>query len=194
MILELEKLEPLCSIPSQLKKLEQLKKKFSPQSQASLDKFWFLMFDFFIAENEKAMRMCFSILESDKFLWDGAKNVAPWLISGLSLRYFTTEAEQPSIHKRLIDRYLKDSESHIAEKNIANALSPETLEEPKKAYTSKDNTAKEKYEFGVMLLGDYLRAFALRGANLDPADRFLPEAQQLIGELRELYKKINKIK
>lgn len=187
-----EKIIPLTTTKRQQSKIAKLQKKFSIESQDSLGTLLFLIYDFFIAENQEAYQACLKIMEDIGFPEKGQALQWPFIEPAYWLKYYLADAsEKTRIHDYLLSLE-KGRPDHMITKRLNNILSDETIQYAKDSYEDKDNTPLDKYEAGLALLQDELMQLTYKPINDPTRLNQTEEVENIISELKEQFQKINK--
>ena len=188
-----EKIIPLAATKRQQSKLAKLQKSFKPTRKDNLADLQFLIYDFFIAENQEAYQACLEIMEKIGFPDGGEALQWPFIEPAYWLKYYLAEAaDKETIHNYLFSIMTKNWPDHRTKKWLDNMLSDETIRHRKAKYSQPSNTPLEKYEWGLSLLKDHLMQLTYKPSDDPTRASQISEIEALVAELKQQFQKINK--
>ena len=214
-----EQLAPLAETKKQQTTVAKfIEKGFKFTRQPDVQKFTFLVYDFFIAGNMPAVQLCIDYLVAQGSpTAENAKKFLNWVFLEpvYYLKYFISDAStQKKLHHDLLNLWYesnkrllleqdkgKHDEAYINAWNEANVnktlsiiRSGETIASRKEDVAKHSKTPNDEYEQNVNLLDEYCRALLYTAETTESQQELVAETQSHIALLKDLYKKVNKIK
>ena len=214
-----EQLAPLAETKKQQTTVAKfIEKGFKFTRQPDAQKFTFLVYDFFIAGNMPAVQLCIDYLVAQGYpTAENEKKFLNWVFMEpvYYLKYFISDAStQKKLHHDLLNLWYesnkrllleqdkgKHDEAYINAWNEANVnktlsiiRSGETIASRKEDVAKHSKTPNDEYEQNVNLLDEYCRALLYTAETTESQQELVAETQSHIALLKDLYKKVNKIK
>jgi len=214
-----EQLAPLAETKKQQTTVAKfIEKGFKFTRQPDAQKFTFLVYDFFIAGNMPAVQLCIDYLVAQAYpTAENKKKFLNWVFMEpvYYLKYFISDAStQKKLHHDLLNLWYESSkrllleqdkgkhdEAYINAWNEANVnktlsiiRSGETIASCKEDVAKHSKTPNDEYEQNVNLLDEYCRALLYTAETTESQQELVAETQSHIALLKDLYKKVNKIK
>jgi len=214
-----EQLAPLAETKKQQTTVAKfIEKGFKFTRQPDVQKFTFLVYDFFIAGNMPAVQLCIDYLVAQGYpTAENEKKFLNWVFMEpvYYLKYFISDAStQKKLHHDLLNLWYesnkrllleqdkgKHDEAYINAWNEANVnktlsiiRSGETIASRKEDVAKHSKTPNDEYEQNVNLLDEYCRALLYTAETTESQQELVAETQSHIALLKDLYKKVNKIK
>ena len=214
-----EQLAPLAETKKQQTTVAKfIEKGFKFTRQPDAQKFTFLVYDFFIAGNMPAVQLCIDYLVAQAYpTAENKKKFLNWIFMEpvYYLKYFISDAStQKKLHHDLLNLWYESSkrllleqdkgkhdEAYINAWNEANVnktlsiiRSGETIASCKEDVAKHSKTPNDEYEQNVNLLDEYCRALLYTAETTESQQELVAETQSHIALLKDLYKKVNKIK
>lgn len=195
-------------------------KGFKPTKQSDWQSFNELVFDLFVAGNDKAVQACLDYVFSLGYPYPDAEHKIDHLCWNLMWRmyhlkfYLSDKTTQKQMREQFLevvfeqklqqqikqdagkhdDATIKTHAQANFDKWLVNSCDYQLVESTRADYNDTDNTPKERYEWGLHLLGDYCSLLFFREESTNNQPKLIAEMGVLMEELRVLYKQINKIK
>ena len=214
-----EQLAPLAETKKQQTTVAKfIEKGFKFTRQPDAQKFTFLVYDFFVAGNMPAVQLCIDYLVAQGYpTAENEKKFLNWVFMEpvYYLKYFISDAStQKKLHHDLLNLWYesnkrllleqdkgKHDEAYINAWNEANVnktlsiiRSGETIASRKEDVAKHSKTPNDEYEQNVNLLDEYCRALLYTAETTESQQELVAETQSHIALLKDLYKKVNKIK
>ena len=214
-----EQLAPLAETKKQQTTVAKfIEKGFKFTRQPDAQKFTFLVYDFFVAGNTPAVQLCIDYLVAQGYpTAENEKKFLNWVFMEpvYYLKYFISDAStQKKLHHDLLNLWYesnkrllleqdkgKHDEAYINAWNEANVnktlsiiRSGETIASRKEDVAKHSKTPNDEYEQNVNLLDEYCRALLYTAETTESQQELVAETQSHIALLKDLYKKVNKIK
>ena len=214
-----EQLAPLAETKKQQTTVAKfIEKGFKFTRQPDAQKFTFLVYDFFVAGNMHAVQLCIDYLVAQGYpTAENEKKFLNWVFMEpvYYLKYFISDAStQKKLHHDLLNLWYesnkrllleqdkgKHDEAYINAWNEANVnktlsiiRSGETIASCKEDVAKHSKTPNDEYEQNVNLLDEYCRALLYTAETTESQQELVAETQSHIALLKDLYKKVNKIK
>jgi len=214
-----EQLAPLAETKKQQTTVAKfIEKGFKFTRQPDVQKFTFLVYDFFIAGNMPAVQLCIDYLVAQGYpTAENEKKFLNWVFMEpvYYLKYFISDAStQKKLHHDLLNLWYesnkrllleqdkgKHDEAYINAWNEANVnktlsiiRSGETIASCKEDVAKHSRTLNGEYEQNISLLDEYCRALLYTAETTESQQELVAEIQSHIALLKDLYKKVNKIK
>ena len=195
-----------------------IEKGFKFTRQPDVQKFTFLVYDFFVAGNMPAVQLCIDYLVAQEYpTAENEKKFLNWVFMEpvYYLKYFISDAStQKKLHHDLLNLWYesnkrllleqdkgKHDEAYINAWNEANVnktlsiiRSGDTIASCKEDVAKHSRTLNDEYEQNVNLLDEYCRALLYTAETTESQQELVAETQSHIALLKDLYKKVNKIK
>ena len=195
-----------------------IEKGFKFTRQPDAQKFTFLIYDFFIAGNMPAVQLCIDYLVAQAYpTAENEKQFLNWVFMEpvYYLKYFISDAStQKKLHHDLLNLWYESSKRQLLEHdkgkhdeayinawneaNVSKTLSiirsGETIASRKEDVAKHSKTPNDEYEQNVNLLDEYCRALLYTAETTESQQELVAETQSHIALLKDLYKKVNKIK
>lgn len=195
-----------------------IEKGFKFTRQPDAQKFTFLVYDFFIAGNMPAVQLCIDYLVAQAYpTAENEKQFLNWVFMEpvYYLKYFISDAStQKKLHHDLLNLWYESSKRQLLEHdkgkhdeayinawneaNVSKTLSiirsGETIASRKEDVAKHSKTPNDEYEQNVNLLDEYCRALLYTAETTESQQELVAETQSHIALLKDLYKKVNKIK
>ena len=195
-----------------------IEKGFKFTRQPDAQKFTFLVYDFFIAGNMPAVQLCIDYLVAQGYpTAENKKQFLNWIFMEpvYYLKYFISDAStQKKLHHDLLNLWYESSKRQLLEHdkgkhdeayinawneaNVSKTLSiirsGETIASRKEDVAKHSKTPNDEYEQNVNLLDEYCRALLYTAETTESQQELVAETQSHIALLKDLYKKVNKIK
>lgn len=214
-----EQLAPLAETKKQqttVAKFIEKGSKFTRQPDAQ--KFTFLVYDFFVAGNMPAVQLCIDYLVAQGYpTAENKKQFLNWIFMEpvYYLKYFISDAStQKKLHHDLLNLWYESTKRQILEQdkgkhdeayidawneaNINKTLSiirsGETIASRKEDVVELAESLNDEYELNISLLDEYCRALLCTAETTESQQELVAEIQSHIALLKDLYKKVNKIK
>ena len=214
-----EQLAPLAETKKQQTTVAKfIEKGFKFTRQPDAQKFTFLVYDFFIAGNIPAVQLCIDYLVAQRYpTAENEKKFINWIFMEpvYYLKYFISDAStQKKLHHDLLNLWYESSKRLLIEQdkgkhdeayidawneaNVSKTLSiirsGETIASRKEDVAKHSKTPNDEYEQNVNLLDEYCRALLYTAETTESQQELVAETQSHIALLKDLYKKVNKIK
>ena len=214
-----EQLAPLAETKKQQTTVAKfIEKGFKFTRQPDAQKFTFLVYDFFIAGNIPAVQLCIDYLVAQRYpTAENEKKFLNWIFMEpvYYLKYFISDAStQKKLHHDLLNLWYESSKRLLIEQdkgkhdeayidawneaNVSKTLSiirsGETIASRKEDVAKHSKTPNDEYEQNVNLLDEYCRALLYTAETTESQQELVAETQSHIALLKDLYKKVNKIK
>ena len=214
-----EQLAPLAETKKQQTAIAKfIEKGFKFTRQSDAQKFTFLVYDFFVAGNIPAMQLCIDYLVAQGYpTAENEKKFLNWVFMEpiYYLKYFISDAStQKKLHHDLLNLWYESTKRQILEHdkgkhdeayidawneaNVSKTLSiirsGETIASRKEDVAKHSKTPNDEYEQNVNLLDEYCRALLYTAETTESQQELVAETQSHIALLKDLYKKVNKIK
>ena len=214
-----EQLAPLAETKKQQTTVAKfIEKGFKFTRQSDAQKFTFLVYDFFVAGNIPAVQLCIDYLVAQGYpTAENEKQFLNWVFMEpvYYLKYFISDAStQKKLHHDLLNLWYESSKRQLLEHdkgkhdeayidawneaNVSKTLSiirsGETIASRKEDVTKHSKTPNDEYEQNVNLLDEYCRALLYTAETTESQQELVAETQNHIALLKDLYKKVNKIK
>ena len=195
-----------------------IEKGFKFTRQPDVQKFTFLVYDFFIAGNMPAVQLCIDYLVAQGYpTAENEKKFLNWVFMEpvYYLKYFISDAStQKKLHHDLLNLWYESSKRQLLEqdkgkhdeayinawneasvnKTLSIIRSGETIASRKEDVAKHSKTPNDEYEQNVNLLDEYCRALLYTAETTESQQELVAETQSHIALLKDLYKKVNKIK
>ena len=214
-----EQLAPLAETKKQQTTVAKfIEKGFKFTRQSDAQKFTFLVYDFFVAGNMPAVQLCIDYLEAQGYpTAENEKKFLNWVFMEpvYYLKYFISDAStQKKLHHDLLNLWYESSKRQLLEqdkgkhdeayidawneanvnKTLSIIRSGETIASCKEDVAKHSRTLNDEYEQNVNLLDEYCRALLYTAETTESQQELVAETQSHIALLKDLYKKVNKIK
>ena len=214
-----EQLAPLAETKKQQTTVAKfIEKGFKFTRQSDAQKFTFLVYDFFVAGNIPAVQLCIDYLVAQGYpTAENEKKFLNWVFMEpvYYLKYFISDAStQKKLHHDLLNLWYESSKRQLLEQdkgkhdeayidawneaNVSKTLSiirsGETIASRKEDVAKHSKTPNDEYEQNVNLLDEYCRALLYTAETTESQQELVAETQNHIALLKDLYKKVNKIK
>ena len=214
-----ERLAPLAQTKKQQTAVAKfVEKGFKFTRQPDAQKFTFLVYDFFVAGNMPAVQLCIDYLVAQGYpTAKNEKKFLNWVFMEpvYYLKYFISDVStQKKLHHDLLNlgnettkRQLlkqdngKHDEAYIdawSEANVSKTLSiirsGEAIASLKEDVAKHSKTPNDEYEQNINLLDEYCRALLYTAETTQSQQELVAQTQNHIALLKDLYKKVNKIK
>ena len=214
-----EQLAPLAETKKQQTAIAKfIEKGFKFTRQSDAQKFTFLVYDFFVAGNIPAVQLCIDYLVAQGYpTAENEKKFLNWVFMEpvYYLKYFISDAStQKKLHHDLLNLWYESSKRLLIEQdkgkhdeayidawneaNVSKTLSiirsGETIASGKEDVAKHSRTLNDEYEQNVNLLDEYCRALLYTAETTESQQELVAETQSHIALLKDLYKKVNKIK
>ena len=214
-----EQLAPLAETKKQQTTVAKfIEKGFKFTRQPDAQKFTFLVYDFFVAGNMPAVQLCIDYLVAQAYpTAENEKKFLNWVFMEpvYYLKYFISDAStQKKLHHDLLNLWYESSKRQLLEqdkgkhdeayinawneanvnKTLSIIRSGETIASCKEDVAKHSRTLNDEYEQNVNLLDEYCRALLYTAETTESQQELVAETQSHIALLKDLYKKVNKIK
>ena len=207
-----ERLAPLAQTKKQQTAVAKfIEKGFKFTRQPDAQKFTFLVYDFFVAGNMPAVQLCIDYLVAQGYpTAENEKKFLNWVFMEpvYYLKYFISDAStQKKLHHDLLNLQIlehdkgKHDEAYIdacVEANVNKTLSiirsGETIASRKEDVVELAESLNDEYELNISLLDEYCRALLCTAETTQSQQELVAQTQNHIALLKDLYKKVNKIK
>ena len=214
-----EQLAPLAETKKQQTTVAKfIEKGFKFTRQPDAQKFTFLVYDFFIAGNMPAVQLCIDYLVAQGYpTAENKKQFLNWIFMEpvYYLKYFISDTStQKKLHHDLLNLWYESSKRQLLEQdkgkhdeayidawneaNINKTLSiirsGETIASRKEDVVELAESLNDEYELNISLLDEYCRALLCTAETTESQQELVAETQSHIALLKDLYKKVNKIK
>ena len=195
-----------------------IEKGFKFTRQPDAQKFTFLVYDFFVAGNMPAVQLCIDYLVAQGYpTAENKKQFLNWIFMEpvYYLKYFISDAStQKKLHHDLLNLWYESSKRQLLEqdkgkhdeayidawneatinKTLSIIRSGETIASRKEDVAKHSKTLNDEYDQNVNLLYEYCRALLYTAETTQSQQELVAETQSHIALLKDLYKKVNKIK
>jgi len=195
-----------------------IEKGFKFTRQPDAQKFTFLVYDFFVAGNMPAVQLCIDYLVAQGYpTAENEKKFLNWIFMEpvYYLKYFISDAStQKKLHHNLLNLWYESTKRQILEqdngkhdeayidawvkanvnKTLSIIRSGETIASCKEDVAKHSRTLNDEYEQNIGLLDEYCRALLYTAETTQNQQELVSETQNHIASLKDLYKKVNKIK
>ena len=214
-----EQLAPLAETKKQQTTVAKfIEKGFKFTRQPDVQKFKLLTADFFVAGNMPAVQLCIDYLVAQGYpTAENEKQFLNWVFMEpiYYLKYFISDTStQKKLHHDLLNLWYKSSKRQLLEqdkgkhdeayidawneenvnKTLSIIRSGETIASRKEDVAKHSKTPNDEYEQNVNLLYEYCRALLYTAETTQSQQELVAETQSHIALLKDLYKKVNKIK
>ena len=214
-----ERLVPLAQTKKQQTAVAKfIEKGFKFTRQPDAQKFTFLVYDFFVAGNMPAVQLCIDYLVAQGYpTAENEKKFLNWIFMEpvYYLKYFISDAStQKKLHYDLLNLWYESTKRQILEqdkgkrdeayidawvkanvnKTLSAIRSGETIASQKEDVAKHSRTLNDEYEQNIGLLDEYCRALLYTAETTQSQQELVAEIQSHIALLKDLYKKVNKIK
>ena len=214
-----EQLAPLAETKKQQTTVAKfIEKGFKFTRQPDAQKFTFLVYDFFIAGNMPAVQLCIDYLVAQGYpTAENEKQFLNWVFMEpvYYLKYFISDTStQKKLHHDLLNLWYKSNKRQLLEqdkgkhdeayidawneasvnKTLSIIRSGETIASRKEDVAKHSKTPNDEYDQNVNLLYEYCRALLYTAETTQSQQELVAETQSHIALLKDLYKKVNKIK
>ena len=214
-----ERLAPLAQTKKQQTAVAKfIEKGFKFTRQPDAQKFTFLVYDFFIAGNMPAVQLCIDYLVAQAYpTAENKKKFLNWIFMEpvYYLKYFISDASiQKKLHHDLLNLWYESTKRQILEqdkgkhdevyidawvkanvnKTLSIIRSGETIASCKEDVVELAESLNDEYEQNISLLDEYCRALLYTAETTESQQELVAEIQSHIALLKDLYKKVNKIK
>ena len=214
-----EQLAPLAETKKQQTTIAKfIEKGFKFTRQPDVQKFTFLVYDFFIAGNMPAVQLCIDYLVAQGYpTAENKKQFLNWIFMEpvYYLKYFISDAStQKKLHHDLLNLWYESSKRQLLEqdkgkhdeayinawneasvnKTLSIIRSGETIASRKEDVAKHSKTLNDEYDQNVNLLYEYCHALLYTAETTQSQQELVAETQSHIALLKDLYKKVNKIK
>ena len=195
-----------------------IEKGFKFTRQPDAQKFTFLVYDFFVAGNMPAVQLCIDYLVVQGYpTAKNEKKFLNWVFMEpvYYLKYFISDAStQKKLHHDLLNLWYESTKRQILEqdkgkhdeayidawveanvnKTLSIIRSGETIASYKEDVAKHSRTLNDEYEQNIGLLDEYCRALLYTAETTQSQQELVAQTQSHIALLKDLYKKVNKIK
>ena len=195
-----------------------IEKGFKFTRQPDAQKFTFLVYDFFVAGNMPTVQLCIDYLVAQGYpTAENEKKFLNWIFMEpvYYLKYFISDAStQKKLHHNLLNLWYESTKRQILEqdkgkhdeayidawvkanvnKTLSIIRSGETIASCKEDVAKHSRTINDEYEQNISLLDEYCRALLYTAETTQSQQELVAQAQNHIALLKDLYKKVNKIK
>ena len=214
-----EQLAPLAETKKQQTTVAKfIEKGFKFTRQPDIQKFKLLTADFFVAGNMPAVQLCLDYLVAQGYpTVENEKQFLNWVFMEpiYYLKYFISDiSTQKKLHHDLLNLWYESSKRQLLEQdkgkhdeayidawneaNINKTLSiirsGETIASRKEDVVELAESLNDEYELNISLLDEYCRALLCTAETTESQQELVAEIQSHIALLKDLYKKVNKIK
>lgn len=214
-----ERLAPLAQTKKQQTAVAKfIEKGFKFTRQPDAQKFTFLVYDFFVAGNMPAVQLCIDYLVAQGYpAAENEKKFLNWVFMEpvYYLKYFIGDAStQKKLHHDLLNLWYESSKRQLLEqdkgkhdeayidawvkanvnKTLSIIRSGETIASRKEDVAKHSRTLNDEYEQNICLLDEYCRALLYAAETTQSQQELVAQTQNHIALLKDLYKKVNKIK
>ena len=214
-----ERLAPLAQTKKQQTAVAKfIEKGFKFTRQPDAQKFTFLVYDFFVAGNMPAVQLCIDYLVAQGYpAAENEKKFLNWVFMEpvYYLKYFIGDAStQKKLHHDLLNLWYESSKRQLLEqdkgkhdeayidawvkanvnKTLSIIRSGETIASRKEDVAKHSRTLNDEYEQNICLLDEYCRALLYTAETTQSQQELVAQTQNHIALLKDLYKKVNKIK
>ena len=214
-----ERLAPLAQTKKQQTAVAKfIEKGFKFTRQPDAQKFTFLVYDFFIAGNMPAVQLCIDYLVVQAYpTAENKKKFLNWIFMEpvYYLKYFISDASiQKKLHHDLFNLWYESTKRQILEqdkgkhdeayidewskanvnKTLSIIRSGETIASRKEDVVELAESLNDEYELNISLLDEYCRALLYTAETTQSQQELVAQTQNHIALLKDLYKKVNKIK
>ena len=214
-----EQLSPLAETKKQQTTVAKfIEKGFKFTRQPDAQKFTFLVYDFFVAGNMPAVQLCIDYLVAQGYpTAENKKQFLNWIFMEpvYYLKYFISDAStQKKLHHYLLNLWYESSKRQLLEqdkgkhdeayinawneanvnKTLSVIRSGETIASRKEDVVELAESLNDEYELNISLLDEYCRALLYTAETTESQQELVAETQNHIALLKDLYKKVNKIK
>ena len=214
-----ERLAPLAQTKKQQTAVAKfIEKGFKFTRQPDAQKFTFLVYDFFVAGNMPAVQLCIDYLVAQGYpTAENEKKFLNWVFMEpiYYLKYFISDAStQKKLHHDLLNLWYESTKRQILEhdkgkhdeayidacveanvnKTLSIIRSGETIASRKEDVVELAESLNDEYEQNICLLDEYCRALLYTAETTQSQQELVAQTQNHIALLKDLYKKVNKIK
>ena len=214
-----ERLAPLAQTKKQQTAVAKfIEKGFKFTRQPDAQKFTFLVYDFFVAGNMPAVQLCIDYLAAQGYpTAENEKQFLNWVFMEpvYYLKYFISDAStQKKLHHDLLNLWYESNKRLLLEqdkgkhdeayidawvkanvnKTLSIIRSGETIASCKEDVAKHSRTLNDEYEQNICLLDEYCRALLYTAETTQSQQELVAQTQNHIVLLKDLYKKVNKIK
>ena len=195
-----------------------IEKGFKFTRQPDARKFTFLVYDFFVAGNMGAVQLCIDYLVAQGYpTAENKKQFLNWIFMEpvYYLKYFISDAStQKKLHHDLLNLWYESTKRQILEhdkgkhdeayidawveanvnKTLSIIRSGETIASRKEDVVELAESLNDEYELNISLFDEYCRALLYTAETTQSQQELVAQIQNHIALLKDLYKKVNKIK